>query len=119
MARYPARPPERLWAGRDELERLESELDQVRLGASAAASSRLSGSRRWQVQARGGAAPTAWRAVRVARGACLSYGEGITYWPIAQVLRDLAGIRDEHTLDEVRLRFRPGSSSCSGSPKGR
>jgi predicted ATPase len=42
---------------------------------------------------------------RIARGACLSYGEGITYWPIAQVLRELAEIRDEHTLEEVRARL--------------
>jgi class 3 adenylate cyclase len=42
---------------------------------------------------------------RIARGACLSYGEGITYWPIAQVIRDLAGARDDDTLDEARRRF--------------
>src|SRR5207245_987693 len=27
---------------------------------------------------------------RVARGACLSYGEGITFWAIAQIVRELA-----------------------------
>ncbi|HSC50752.1 MAG TPA: BTAD domain-containing putative transcriptional regulator [Gaiellaceae bacterium] len=29
--------------------------------------------------------------VRVLRGRCLPYGEGITYWPVAEVLRDAAG----------------------------
>ena len=29
---------------------------------------------------------------RVARGRCLSYGDGITYWSIAEILRDLAGV---------------------------
>jgi len=29
---------------------------------------------------------------RVARGRCLSYGEGITYWPIAEIVREMTGI---------------------------
>ncbi|UGS37043.1 BTAD domain-containing putative transcriptional regulator [Capillimicrobium parvum] len=29
--------------------------------------------------------------VAILRGRCLSYGEGITYWPLAEVVRDLAG----------------------------
>ena len=39
---------------------------------------------------------------RVARGTCLSYGEGVTFWAIAQIVRDLAGIRDEHSVAEAR-----------------
>jgi class 3 adenylate cyclase/tetratricopeptide (TPR) repeat protein len=39
---------------------------------------------------------------RVARGACLPYGEGITYWAIAQIIRDVARISDEHSLAEAR-----------------
>ena len=31
---------------------------------------------------------------RVIRGRCLPYGEGITYWPLAEALRDAAGIVD-------------------------
>jgi class 3 adenylate cyclase/tetratricopeptide (TPR) repeat protein len=31
-------------------------------------------------------------AVQISRGRCLSYGEGITYWPLAEMVRDLAGI---------------------------
>jgi class 3 adenylate cyclase/tetratricopeptide (TPR) repeat protein len=38
---------------------------------------------------------------RLVRGTCLSYGEGVTYWAIAQVVRELAGIRDEHSRDEA------------------
>jgi hypothetical protein len=44
----------------------------------------------------------------VARGRCLSYGQGITYWPLAQALRDalrLAGTESEevtrHALDRA------------------
>ncbi len=39
---------------------------------------------------------------RVARGGCLSYGEGITYWPVAEVVREVAGIREGQSLDEAR-----------------
>jgi predicted ATPase len=30
----------------------------------------------------------------VLRGRCLSYGEGITYWPVAEIVRQAAGITD-------------------------
>jgi class 3 adenylate cyclase/tetratricopeptide (TPR) repeat protein len=42
---------------------------------------------------------------RVLRGGCLSYGEGITYWAVAQVVRELTGIRDEHSAEQVRTRL--------------
>jgi class 3 adenylate cyclase/tetratricopeptide (TPR) repeat protein len=41
----------------------------------------------------------------VATGRCLSYGEGITFWPLVEVLRDLAGISERDTPDEVRSRI--------------
>src|SRR5215831_14882188 len=105
----PHGPVPRSSAGRlvgrgDELALLESELDRVEadnrcrvltiVGEPGVGKSRLSAELLTRIGDR----------ARIARGACLSYGEGITYWPIAQVLRDLAGIRDDHTLDEVRER---------------
>jgi len=30
----------------------------------------------------------------VVRGRCLPYGEGVTYWPLAEILKALAGVRD-------------------------
>ena len=39
--------------------------------------------------------------VQVLRGSCLQYGEGITYWPIAEIVRQAAGIRDEHSREEA------------------
>jgi class 3 adenylate cyclase/tetratricopeptide (TPR) repeat protein len=39
---------------------------------------------------------------RVVRGGCLSYGEGITYWAVAQVVRELAGIESEQSLEGAR-----------------
>jgi class 3 adenylate cyclase len=38
---------------------------------------------------------------RVVRGTCLSYGEGIANWAIARVMRELAGIGDEHSREEA------------------
>ena len=38
---------------------------------------------------------------RVLVGRCLQYGEGITYWPIAEVVRQAAEIRDEQTTAEA------------------
>jgi class 3 adenylate cyclase/tetratricopeptide (TPR) repeat protein len=34
---------------------------------------------------------------RVLRGRCLSYGEGITFWPLGEIVRQLAAIGDEDT----------------------
>ena len=42
---------------------------------------------------------------RSVRGGCLSYGEGITYWAIGQIVRELAGIREEHSVEEARVRL--------------
>ncbi len=42
---------------------------------------------------------------RVARGACLSYGEGITFWAVAQIMRELAGIADGHSAQEARAQL--------------
>ena len=40
------------------------------------------------------------------RGRCLPYGDGVTYWPLAEVLKSLSGVRDsdppETTLERIR-----------------
>jgi class 3 adenylate cyclase/tetratricopeptide (TPR) repeat protein len=38
----------------------------------------------------------------VLRGRCLSYGEGITYWPVAEVVRQAAGIVRDDPLQAAR-----------------
>ncbi len=52
------------------------------------------------------AAETKEPAPLVVRGRCLPYGDGVTYWPLAEVLKELAGIRDTDppgvALDHVR-----------------
>jgi class 3 adenylate cyclase/tetratricopeptide (TPR) repeat protein len=42
---------------------------------------------------------------RVIRGRCLSYGKGITYWPIAQIVKEAAGITDMHSTEEATERI--------------
>ena len=42
---------------------------------------------------------------RAVRGTCLSYGDGITYWAVAQIVRELAGIGDEHSPAEAQTRI--------------
>ena len=39
---------------------------------------------------------------RVVRGGCLSYGDGITYWAIGQIVRELTEILDEHSPAEAQ-----------------
>ncbi|HKE50388.1 MAG TPA: adenylate/guanylate cyclase domain-containing protein [Actinomycetes bacterium] len=42
---------------------------------------------------------------RVTRGRCLPYGEGVTYWPIAELVQDLAGFAPTDDLDHARARI--------------
>jgi class 3 adenylate cyclase len=38
-------------------------------------------------------------------GRCLAYGEGITYWPLAEVLKEHLDIRENDSPEDVRRRF--------------
>jgi len=42
---------------------------------------------------------------RALHGRCLSYGDGITFWPLAEVARQAAGITDDDSLEEARLKL--------------
>jgi len=39
------------------------------------------------------------------RGRCLSYGDGITFWPVAEVVREAASLNGEETPEEARGRI--------------
>jgi class 3 adenylate cyclase/tetratricopeptide (TPR) repeat protein len=39
------------------------------------------------------------------RGRCLSYGDGITFWPVAEVVREAASLNGEETPGEARGRI--------------
>jgi len=41
----------------------------------------------------------------VVRGRCLPYGEGITYWAVAEIVRQVAGIVDDDAADKARERI--------------
>ena len=42
---------------------------------------------------------------RALRGRCLSYGEGITFWPLGEVVREAAGITDGDPLEAARSKL--------------
>jgi class 3 adenylate cyclase/tetratricopeptide (TPR) repeat protein len=39
------------------------------------------------------------------RGRCLSYGDGITFWPLAEIARAAAGIGNDDSLDEAAAKL--------------
>jgi class 3 adenylate cyclase/tetratricopeptide (TPR) repeat protein len=41
------------------------------------------------------------REARILQGRCLSYGEGITFWPLGEVMRAAAGIRDDDDAERA------------------
>ena len=55
----------------------------------------------------------------VLRGRCLSYGEGITYWPVAEIVRQAAGIADTDPPAEAAARLRRLLAHRRGRPGDR
>jgi predicted ATPase/class 3 adenylate cyclase len=43
--------------------------------------------------------------VRVLSGRCLPYGDGITFWPLAEVVRGAAGITEEDSAEAARAKL--------------
>ena len=43
---------------------------------------------------------------RIVRGRCLPYGDGITFWPLAEIVRDAAGIEDDDAQDAALGKIR-------------
>jgi DNA-binding SARP family transcriptional activator len=41
------------------------------------------------------------RGAQIARGRCLPYGEGITFWPLLEVVKELVGLDDADSPDEA------------------
>ena len=67
---------------------LASRVDEPPAGRPRSRPTPASASRDWF-----GSSPAPWGATRDGlRGRCLPYGEGITFWPLAEVVRDAAGI---------------------------
>jgi class 3 adenylate cyclase/tetratricopeptide (TPR) repeat protein len=53
--------------------------------------------------------------VTVLRGRCLAYGEGITFWPVAEIIRSAAGIGEEDPAEDARAKLR---ALCAGEEGG-
>jgi class 3 adenylate cyclase len=89
---------------REELAALEEELEAVIIGRSCRVVTVIGepgvGKSRLATELLTGAATRA----RVVRGACLSYGDGITYWALGQIVRELAGIGEEERARDARER---------------
>jgi class 3 adenylate cyclase len=49
--------------------------------------------------------------VTVLRGRCVPYGEGITFWPVAEVVRSAGGIGEEEPAEDARAKLR---ALCEG-----
>jgi adenylate cyclase len=45
------------------------------------------------------------RAIRIVRARCLSYGQEIALWLVADLLRSLVGIAEQDALEEVRIKL--------------
>ncbi len=43
-----------------------------------------------------------WPEALVARGRCLPYGEGITYWPLLEAVKEAIGLEDDDSPDEAK-----------------
>ncbi|MEP7379468.1 MAG: AAA family ATPase [Chloroflexota bacterium] len=43
------------------------------------------------------------------KGRCLPYGDGITYWPVADIVRELCGITPDMSIDEAAARLADAS----------
>ena len=50
--------------------------------------------------------------VHVMRGRCLAYGDGISYWPLAEMLKAHARVLDTDSADEARARIAHAAESA-------
>jgi len=49
---------------------------------------------------------TLGEAATVLRGRCLPYGEGITFWPVAEVVREAAGVAGDEAAESAQAKIR-------------
>ncbi len=58
--------------------------------------------------------------VRWHQGRCLSYGDGVAYWALAEMVRARAGITEEERPDSARAKLRDGdrAATCPTSASG-
>ena len=54
----------------------------------------------------------------VLRGRCLPYGDGVTYWPLAEMLKELAGILDSDDASTVVAKLQTMGNALPGVGSG-
>jgi predicted ATPase len=54
-------------------------------------------------------------AARILKGRCLPYGEGITYWPLAEAAKGDADILDTDPVEVAHEKLRSATSARSGA----
>ena len=54
----------------------------------------------------------------VVRGRCLPYGDGVTYWPLAEILKDVAGVKDTDPTGVALDRVRSAGTGLLGDGAG-
>ena len=52
----------------------------------------------------------------ILRGRCLSYGEGITFFPLSEVVHEAAGIQDDDSPDQARARIEQALAHTDQAP---
>jgi class 3 adenylate cyclase/tetratricopeptide (TPR) repeat protein/DNA-binding winged helix-turn-helix (wHTH) protein len=52
---------------------------------------------------------------RALRGRCLAYGEGITFWPIVEVVKEAAGVDDADSPEEAREKVAATIGAAEGA----
>ncbi|HEY6960060.1 MAG TPA: adenylate/guanylate cyclase domain-containing protein, partial [Candidatus Limnocylindria bacterium] len=77
------------------------------VGNAGIGKSRLVGELLARIAASGGA--------RVLRGRCLPYGQGITYWPLMEILRDDAGIASDDDRDTALRKLTARATALGGT----
>ena len=80
------------------------------LGPAGVGKSRLAGSSR--------STSTGWSTELVAPGLCLSYGEGVSFWALAEMVRQRLGIAEDDPRDSHR-QARAGPGSVRAGPDER
>jgi tetratricopeptide (TPR) repeat protein len=86
---------EQLWTAFERSSRERTCVLLTVLGAAGIGKSRLVEEFRASVSAR----------ARIVAGRCLPYGEGITFWPVAEAVKDACGISDDDPRDVARGRI--------------
>ena len=54
---------------------------------------------------------------RILRGRCLAYGDGITYWPIVEIVKEAVGIKGADTPEQARERIEEALAAADDAPR--